>query len=71
MALPENIRYYRKRAGLSQQKLAEMVGVSQQTIDRYESGSRQPNITDGVRLADVLHTTSEKLVKSQKNERND
>lgn len=71
MAFPENVRIYRKRAGLSQKELAELVGVSQQTIDRYESGSRQPNITDGVRLADVLHTTSEKLVKSQKNERID
>ena len=71
MAFPENVRMYRERAGLSQKKLAELIGVSQQTIDRYEDGSRQPNISDGVKLADALNTTSKALVEKQIPERND
>ncbi|MDE5582437.1 MAG: helix-turn-helix domain-containing protein [Ruminococcus sp.] len=66
MAFPENVRMYRERAGLSQKKLAELIGVSQQTIDRYEDGSRMPNIKDGVKLATALQTTSEELVKTLK-----
>lgn len=71
MAFPENVRMYRERAKMSQKQLAELIGVSQQTIDRYEDGSRLPNIRDGVKLAAVLHTTSEELVKASKTERND
>ncbi len=71
MAFPENVRMYRKRAKMSQKQLAELIGVSQQTIDRYENGSRVPNICDGVKLADVLRTTSEELVKGKADKNND
>lgn len=63
MAFSENVRFYRKRMKLSQTQLAKLVGVSQQTIDRYESGSRMPSIYDGVKLATALNITCEELVK--------
>lgn len=69
MAFPENVRFYRKRANLSQTQLAKLVGVSQQTINRYEDGTRQPSITDGVKLADALNTTSKILVETSNAER--
>lgn len=69
MALPENIRIYRKRAQMSQKELAEIVGVGQQTIAKYEEGSKVPNIFNAVQLAKALNTTCENLTKI--NERND
>ena len=38
------IRRYRQDAGLSQEKLAEMVGVSFQQIQKYESGHTTLNV---------------------------
>lgn len=68
MALPENIRYYRKREGLSQRELGEMVGVGQQMIAKYEEGSKVPNVFNAVQLAKALHTTCEKLTKLERND---
>ena len=68
MALPENIRYYRECAGLSQKELAEMVGVGQQMIAKYEEGSKVPSLFSAVQLAKALHTTCEKLTKIERND---
>ena len=39
----EKLRMLRKHAGLTQEKLAEMVGVSFQQIQKYENGSTKLN----------------------------
>lgn len=66
MALPENIRHYRERAGLSQKELAEKVGVGQQMIAKYEEGSKIPSLFKAVHLARALHTTCEALIKTER-----
>ena len=38
MKLPEKILYCRKRAGLSQEALAERLGVSRQAVSKWETG---------------------------------
>ncbi len=38
MCLNEHIKEYRKRAGMTLEEVAKLVGVSRQTIQRYESG---------------------------------
>lgn len=68
MALPENIRFYRERAGLSQKELGEMVGVGQQMIAKYEEGSRVPSLFGAVKIAKALHTTCETLTKTERND---
>ena len=42
MKLPEKILYSRKRAGLSQEALADMVGVSRQAVSKWETGEALP-----------------------------
>lgn len=42
MSIGENIRYLRKQAGLTQKKLAEIVGVNEVTIRSYEAGKYEP-----------------------------
>lgn len=68
MAFPENVRMYRERAGLSQKELAEMVGVGQQMIAKYEEGSKIPNVFNAVQLAKALNTTCETLIKIERND---
>jgi transcriptional regulator with XRE-family HTH domain len=48
------IRRYRQDAGLSQEKLAEMVGVSFQQIQKYENGHTTLNIIKLQQIATAL-----------------
>lgn len=49
------IRKRRKELGLSQEQLAEKVGVSYQQIQRYENGGSMLNVENIQRIARVLH----------------
>lgn len=42
--LPDRLRQERERLGLSQEKLAHLVGVSRVTQNNYEQGVREPGI---------------------------
>lgn len=50
----EKIRLLRKHAGLSQERLAEMVGVSFQQIQKYENGTTMLNTDKLQRVANAL-----------------
>ena len=38
MNFSESLSKYRKATGISQEKLAEMLGVSRQTVSKWETG---------------------------------
>lgn len=38
MGFGENLQFYRKREDITQEQLAEQLGVSRQTISKWESG---------------------------------
>ena len=42
--LPEMIKKLRKKRGLSQKALAELIGVSPSIISGYETGERTPSV---------------------------
>ena len=63
MAFPENVRHFRELRGFSQEKLAETLGVTQQVISKYENGLSEPRLSEGGKLAEVLETTVEELLK--------
>ncbi len=44
MTLGEKINYYRKRSKLSQEELAERVGVSRQAVSKWELGDATPEV---------------------------
>ena len=54
MTVSEKIQEARSKAGLTQQQLADKLGVSQQYIGIYESGKRQPKIQTLQKIADAL-----------------
>lgn len=63
MGFPENLEQERKRHGMSQEQLAKRLGVSQACVSQWENGSTSPTVFLAVKLADLLGTTCEKLVK--------
>ncbi|MBX6421746.1 MAG: helix-turn-helix domain-containing protein [Nevskia sp.] len=41
---PEEIRSIRQRHGLTMRQMADMLGVSETTVSRWESGQRRPSV---------------------------
>lgn len=54
MKLPEKIQRERKKMGLSQEKLAEKIGVSRQAITKWENGLASPELEKIVSLKDNI-----------------
>lgn len=49
-----NLRYFRLQKGYSQDKLAEICGLSQNTISQVESGLYNVRIENAFKLSDAL-----------------
>ena len=58
----KRLRFLRERAGISQKALAEQIGVSQQSINKYENHNIEPDIETLIALADVFGTTVDYLI---------
>ena len=57
-----NVRRFRfDRGELSQQRLADMAGISRQTIISIEKGDYAPSVKLALLLAEKLETTVEQL----------
>ena len=65
----KNLKILRVRAGLSQKQLADIVNVSQQSINKYENHDVEPNIETLSLLADFFETTIDYIVGNSKEER--
>lgn len=61
MSLGENIRTLRQQAHLSQEKLAELVGVSRQAVTKWEKDQSEPSCDNLMRLAEALGVTTSQL----------
>ena len=57
-----SLREARKKAGMSMQELAKLVGVSPAAICRYEQGKRVPKTQIAKRLAEVLNLVWYELI---------
>lgn len=62
MALGERIKEHRKNAGLSQDMVAELVGVSRQAVTKWEAEQSAPSTENLIRLAQIFGTTVEQLI---------
>lgn len=56
------LKQLRKEAGISQQKLADAIGVSQQSINQYENHDVEPDISVLCRMADYFVTSIDYIV---------
>lgn len=62
MKLYEKITVYRKKCGLSQEALAEKIGVSRQAVSKWETGDALPEITKLKSLAECFGVTVDFLL---------
>lgn len=62
----ENIQRFRKEARLSQEELAEKVGVSRQTVAKWENGTTVPDIYTCMKMADVFGISLDALAFEKK-----
>ncbi len=58
----ENLKLLRKEKGISQQQLADIIGVTQQSINKYENHKIEPDIDTLIRLASFFDTSIDYLV---------
>lgn len=58
----ENLVALRKVHAMSQEELAERIGVSRQTLSKYETGESLPDIEKCKALADVFGITVDDLI---------
>lgn len=61
MTLGENIKYYRKLNGLSQQAFAKKMGTTQQRISEWERGRIEPSLYNLMRILKVFSISFEEL----------
>lgn len=52
--ISENIRFYRKKANLTQAELGKIIGVGKSNISMYETGDRVPPLDIIEKLADLF-----------------
>lgn len=62
MNLAGKILYCRKKAGLSQEALAEKLGVSRQAVSKWETGDAVPELSKLVLLAKAFDVTTDWLL---------
>ena len=62
MNLGENLFQARKKKGLSQEAVAEKLGVSRQTISKWETDETLPDIRQAKRLAVLYGLTLDELI---------
>ena len=62
----DNLISLRKLNGYSQDELAERIGVSRQTLSKYETGESLPDIEKCKMMADIFGVTVDDLVSYEK-----
>lgn len=60
--LSSKILNLRKQNGLSQEELAEKLGVSRQAVSRWEAGSTQPDASNLLQLSKLFRVTADYLL---------
>lgn len=62
MAFKDNLCYFRTKMGLTQEELADKVGVARSIVTRYELGDRTPPLATLTRLAKIFDCSLDDLV---------
>ena len=70
MSFSENLIELRKLNNYTQEDLAELIGVSRQTLSKYETGESLPDIEKCKQLAEVFSVTIDDLISYEKNSTN-
>ena len=66
MSFAENLVELRKLNNMSQEDISEKIGVSRQTLSKYETGESLPDIERCKQLADLFGVTVDDLISYEK-----
>lgn len=69
MTFSEKLKSIRKKAGMSQEKLAEKIGVSRQAITKWETDSGIPDIDNMMALSELFNISLDELLSNEKTEK--
>lgn len=69
MTFAENVKMLRKQAGMSQEQLAEKLGVSRQAVTKWETGAGIPDIENIMAISALFDISIDDLL-SNENGRN-
>lgn len=62
MDIAERLQELRKKAGYSQEQVADMLGLSRQAISKWESGQGKPEIDNVVKLTELYHVSADYIL---------
>lgn len=65
MSFQEKLQVLRRERGLSQENLAESIGISRQAIAKWESGKSYPDVNNLIQLSDLFKVSIDKLVRDE------
>lgn len=65
MAFDENLQNLRKMKGMSQEQLAEQLGVSRQAISKYESGNGYPETEKLIAICEIFDCSMDVVIKGK------
>lgn len=65
MTVSEKIYTLRTRLGLSQEELAEKLGVSRQSVSKWETGQSVPDLEKIIKLSDLFGVSVDELVRAE------
>ncbi|WP_165056446.1 MULTISPECIES: helix-turn-helix domain-containing protein [unclassified Adlercreutzia] len=60
--ISQNILSLRTRSGMTQEELAQKIGVARQTVAKWEAGDAIPDLANAIRLAQLLDVSIDALV---------
>ena len=63
MNLSDRIQYLRKARGISQEGLADQIGVSRQAVSKWESEQSMPDLDKIISMSDYFEVTTDYLLK--------
>lgn len=63
MSFSENLQFLRTRAGTTQEQLAEELGVSRQSVSKWESAASFPEMDTLLRICDMYDTNLDTLLR--------
>lgn len=62
MDIAERLQELRKKAGYSQEQVAEKLGISRQAISKWESGQGKPEIDNVVKLTEIYGVSADYIL---------
>lgn len=69
--MKNKVEYFRKKRGLTQTELADLLEVSRQTIGSLENGRYNPSIVLAFKIADLFNATIEDIFIYERSDKNE